>query len=328
MFYSIQELYQEITFKELEGLYFLWKKFPRAVSFSFCDDFFSFKEQNQDAYKHINEELYKKIQDKNSLFFDFLVEYHNKRIDDEINQIDRSEKFYTNIIDNLKRQKVDSFKGLIALNQSAYNSSSGDTGLFEGHNINHCQEFCVFKLIFELFDSYFSIKNTFNLIDLKGNDLFNLYKVNNINLFDCDEQYRKYELLTISLEDFELCSNQPFQLRDIRLGETLYFSDVIPNKFSANKNNHLTLSQFLWDCLEKGKIKNLALRPNFINVPSDGLSIALEEFEKGKSFSINGLNCENIAKLFQENNYNNQLWYIWMVVKILLLKNSMKKMNY
>lgn len=306
MVFSIQELYQEITFKELEDFYFLWKKFPRTVSSSFCEDFFSFKEQNQDAYKHINEEIYQKIQDKNSLFSDCLVEYHNKKIDNEIK--DKTEKFYTAQISVLISQKVDNFKGFIDLNQSIYNSLSDDTGLFDGHNIDYYQESCVFKLIFELFDRYFSINSRFDVMDLKDNNLYSLYQENNINLFDCDEQYKKYELLSIKLENFEWCSNQPFQLRDIRLGKTLYFSDIIPNKFSENKNNHLTLSQFLWDCLEEGKIKNLALRPNFIDVPSDGLSYSCENFEKGKSFNINGLNHKNVAKLFQENNYNNQLW--------------------
>lgn len=309
MSFSMQELYQEITFEELEGFYFLWKKTPQRLCYSFFENFLNFKEQNQCIYKYIDKEIDKKIEDENSLFSDYLIECHNRKIDNQINRIkDKTEPFYTAQVDGLEKQKVSDFDGFIEFYKSIYNGLSHHTGVFDGCKFECYKKSCMFELIFELFDEYFNIKHRFNVINLKDNNLFNLYKENKINLFDCDEQYNTYELLSINLENFEWCSNQPFQLKDVRLEKTLYFSELIPNKFSQNKNNHLTLSQFLWDCLKSGKIKNLALRPNFIDVPSNDSSDLCENFEKGKSFNINGLNHKNIAKLFQENNYNNQLW--------------------
>ena len=167
--------------------------------------------------------------------------------------------------------------------------------------------YSIIILLFGLVDGYKTLRQKFTSIP-KQNKLTKFYQSKKLNLLEVDDQYKKYDLLSISLENFELCGDQPFQLKDKRIESCLCFSELIPNKYSVTKNGHLSLKELLWQYLKINKIKKLSLRPDFEKVPANGLSVSFEEFEIGIPFEIKGLNEKNVAKLFQSHNYDNQLW--------------------
>ena len=215
--------------------------------------------------------------------------------------------FYRLQIDGLQKQIYSRIDELISYYRGVYKTLSVSTGLFKDYSESDYLESSLIILLFDLLSNYKNVRNKFSF-NLKNNTFINFYKNKGIDLLKEDKQYEKYGLLSISLDNFEFCTNQPFQLKDKRIDSTLYFNDLIPNNTSMNKNNHLSLKDYLWESLQMKKISQLSLLPEFNDVPSDGLTLCLENFEKGNSFKINGLNKENIAKLFQEREYSNQLW--------------------
>lgn len=317
--FSLREFYEALNFNELEEFHALWKQFPLKKSEIYLfNDFFSFVKSQQEKYNHILDILRNKLSDNSTLYSEILLEYHNYKKNCEI--LDLKERYLKELYEDRRDNIVDKCKikmleGQIYSNLDdvksyfidIYKCCSAETELFNGYSECDYIESSLILLLFECLDEFQRVKNKFNL-NFKDNLLVDFYKGKGIDLIKEDKQYEKYGLLSISLENFEFCSNQPFQLKDRRLNSTFYFSSLIPNKTSMNKNNHVSLKDYLWIFLKKKKINQLALLPDFDCVPSDGLTISMENFERGSSFKINGLNKENIAKLFQEREYGNQLW--------------------
>ncbi|HFC5892720.1 hypothetical protein [Neisseria lactamica] len=311
--FSLLEFYEELNFIELEELYTLWKLFPKqSVSYQF-ELFFSFKKAHQEKYNCVLDVLRKKLSNSFAIFSEILLEYHNYKKFCEISNIKETHKvsldsmFYRLQIDSLQKQIYSHIDELISYYRGVYKTLSVSTGLFKDYSESDYLESSLIILLFDLLSNYKNVRNKFSF-NLKNNTFINFYKNKGIDLLKEDKQYEKYGLLSISLDNFEFCTNQPFQLKDKRIDSTLYFNDLIPNNTSMNKNNHLSLKDYLWESLQMKKISQLSLLPEFNDVPSDGLTLCLENFEKGNSFKINGLNKENIAKLFQEREYSNQLW--------------------
>lgn len=311
--FSLLEFYEELNFIELEELYTLWKLFPKqSVSYQF-ELFFSFKKAHQEKYNCVLDVLRKKLSNSFAIFSEILLEYHNYKKFCEISNIKETHKvsldsmFYRLQIDSLQKQIYSHIDELISYYRGVYKTLSVSTGLFKDYSESDYLESSLIILLFDLLSNYKNVRNKFSF-NLKNNTFINFYKNKGIDLLKEDKQYEKYGLLSISLDNFEFCTNQPFQLKDKRIDSTLYFNDLIPNNTSMNKNNHLSLKDYLWESLQMKKISQLSLLPEFNDVPSDGLTLCLENFEKGNSFKINELNKENIAKLFQEREYSNQLW--------------------
>lgn len=313
--FSLREFYKELNFNELEELHALWKQYPQRleVGNTCFEQFSSFTKSNQEKYNQVLDKLRAKLSDESILFSDILLEYHNYR---KICEILHMKEIYKDLETNsVHKLQIESLEGEIysTLNEvvscycNLYKCLNYSTGLFKECSESDYVESSLIILLFNLIDEYKKIKNKFSF-DFKNNQLVSFYKEKNIDLIKEDRQYEKYGLLSISLDNFEFCSNQPFQLKDKRVDSTFYFSSLIPNKTSMNRNNHLSLKDYLWNELSEKRINQLALLPEFNNVPSDGLTLCLENFEKGVSFKINGLNKENVAKLFQEREYSNQLW--------------------
>ena len=311
--FSLLEFYEELNFAELEELYELWNSFPKELGACQFELFFLFKRSQQEKYNYVLDVLRKKLSDSSSIFSEMLLEYHNYKKFCEISNIKETHKasldsmFYRLEIDSLQKQIYSHIDELILYYKEVYKTLSFSTGLFKDYSESDYLESSLIILLFDLLRDYKNVKNKF-LFDFKNNAFINFYKNKGIDLLKEDKQYEKYGLLSISLDTFEFCTNQPFQLKDKRIDSTLYFNDLIPNNTSINKNNHLSLKDYLWKSLQIKKINQLSLLPEFNNVPSDGLTFSLENFEKGNSFKINGLNKENVAKLFQEREYGNQLW--------------------
>lgn len=311
--FSLLEFYEELNFVELEELYTLWKLFPKqSVSYQ-SELFFLFKKAHQEKYNCVLDVLRKKLSNSSTIFSEILLEYHNYKKFCEISNIKETNKvsldsmFYRLQIDSLQKQIYSHIDELISYYRGVYKTLSVSTGPFKDYRESDYLESSLIILLFDLLRDYKNVKNRFSF-DFKNNTFINFYKNKGIDLLKEDKQYEKYGLLSISLDNFEFCTNQPFQLKDKRIDSTLYFNDLIPNNTSMNKNNHLSLKDYLWESLQMKKISQLSLLPEFNDVPSDGLTLCLENFEKGNSFKINGLNKENIAKLFQEREYSNQLW--------------------
>ena len=311
--FSLLEFYEELNFVELEELYTLWKLFPKQSVSHQSELFFSFKKAHQEKYNCVLDVLRKKLSNSSAIFSEILLEYHNYKKFCEISNIKETHKvsldsmFYRLQIDGLQKQIYSRIDELISYYRGVYKTLSVSTGLFKDYSESDYLESSLIILLFDLLSNYKNVRNKFSF-NLKNNTFINFYKNKGIDLLKEDKQYEKYGLLSISLDNFEFCTNQPFQLKDKRIDSTLYFNDLIPNNTSMNKNNHLSLKDYLWESLQMKKISQLSLLPEFNDVPSDGLTLCLENFEKGNSFKINGLNKENIAKLFQEREYSNQLW--------------------
>ncbi|WP_301099348.1 hypothetical protein [Otariodibacter sp.] len=281
--FSLREFYEGLNFNELEEFHKLWRFFSKEQPTAWFEQF---SLSQQEKYNQILDILRVKLSDNSTLYSQILLEYYNHNYG----------KNYSNL-DDVKSDYSDIYKCLNA-----------STGLFsDGYSECNYIESSLILLLFKCLDDFQKVKNKFNL-KFEDNLLIDFYKDKGIDLIKEDKQYKKYGLLSISLENFDFCSHQPFQLRDRRLDSTLYFSSLIPNKTSMNKNNHISLKVYLWNSLVNRKINQLALLPEFDWVPSDGRTLLLENFERGSSFEINGLNKENIAKLFQEREYGNQLW--------------------
>lgn len=310
--FSLLEFYEELNFAELEDLYELWNSFPKESVVCQFELFFLFKSQ-QEKYTYVLDVLRKKLSDSSSIFSEMLLEYHNYKKFCEISNIKETHKasldsmVYRLKIDSLQKQIYSHIDELILYYREVYKTLRGSTGLFKDYSELDYLESSLIILLFDLLRDYKNVKNKF-LFDFKNNAFINFYKNKGIDLLKEDKQYEKYGLLSISLDTFEFCTNQRFQLKDKRIDSTLYFNDLIPNNTSLNKNNHLSLKDYLWESLQMKKISQLSLLPEFNDVPSDGRTLFLENFEKGNSFKINGLNKENVAKLFQEREYSNQLW--------------------
>ncbi|WP_373740895.1 hypothetical protein [Neisseria sp.] len=313
--FSLQEFYEELNFNELEEFHALWKQYPPKfeIGDTCFNRFSSFTKSQEEQYKHVLDLLRDKLSDGTTLFSEILLEYHNHKKNCEISHLKTihndwdKNSFYRLQVESLEGQIYSSWNELKSYYGDLYKCLSTSTGLLEGYSEYEYIESSLIILLFALIDEYKSIRNKFSL-NLKNNPLVDFYKEKGIDLIKEDKQYEKYGLISISLDNFEFCSSQPFQLRDRRIDSTFYFSSLIPNKTSMHRNNHPSLKDYLWSSLENKKINQLALLPEFNSVPSDGLSLILENFEKGVSFRINGLNKENIAKLFQEREYGNQLW--------------------
>lgn len=311
MNFSILECFNELRFNEAEKLLELWNNFPKE-NYS-CEDFLIFIKKHEDEYESVLSILKEKLTSQSILFSSYLVDYYNYKKIIEVNSIKEKCKnwngklFYKRQIELLEKQICKNLNDLIGFYGELYSSLYNETCFLNSFDEEGYINYCIIKLLFDVYTDFNRIKNKFKSVDLKNNSLFEFYSNNDIDLSG-DEQYNKYGLLSISLDNFEFCSNNPFQLRDKRCDSAFYFSNLIPNKTSLCINNHLSLIEFLWNCLVEGRINKLSLRPEFNDVPGSGQTISLEEFERGVPFDIKGLNVENVSKLFQENNYSNQLW--------------------
>lgn len=311
--FSLLEFYKELNFTELEELYELWKLFPKESCIYKIELFFLFEKSQQEKYNCVLDILRKKLSNRSDVFSEILLEYHNYKKICQVSHLKETYKdwrdnyFYKSEIKILEEQIYSNIDELILYYREIYKTLSSSTGLFKEYSESDYLESSLIILLFDLLNDYKNIKNKFSF-NFKDNAFVSFYKDKGIDLIKEDRQYEKYGLLSISLDNFEFCTNQPFQLKDKRIDSTLYFNNLIPNNTSMNRNNHLSLKDYLWESLYMKKINQLSMLPEFNDVPSDGLTLCLENFEKGNSFKINGLNKENIAKLFQEREYGNQLW--------------------
>ena len=313
--FSLCEFYNELKFNKLEEFYKLWCSFKKEKTepgTTYFEPFSLFVKSQQEKYNRILDILRSKLDDKSILFSLALLEYHNYRKTCKILNLKMHKDWDTNIfhkteIENLEKQIYSTLDDIKSYYGSVYKSLIDCIALFSEYTESDYVELNLILLLFDCLDEFERTKNKFDL-NFKDNPLVAFYKDNGIDLAKKDKQYKKYGLLSISLDNFEFCSSQPFQLRDKRLDATLYFNHLIPNNTSMNRNNHLSLKDYLWKSLYAKKINQLSLLPEFNNITSNGLTLCLENFEKGNSFKINGLNKENVAKLFQEREYGNQLW--------------------
>jgi hypothetical protein len=311
--FSLFEFYEELIFAELEVLYELWNSFPKELGARQFELFFLFERSQQEKCNYVLDILRGKLSNNSDIFPEMLLGYYNHKKICQILHLKENYKdwlnndFYKIEIECLEGQIYSHIDELILYYREVYNTLSVSTELSKDYSESDYVESSLIILLFDLLRDYKNVKNRFSF-DFKNNAFINFYKNKGIDLLKEDKQYEKYGLLSISLDTFEFCTNQPFQLKDKRIDSTLYFNDLIPNNTSMNKNNHLSLKDYLWESLQMKKINQLSLLPEFNNVPSDGLTLSLEHFEKGNSFKINGLNKENVAKLFQEREYGNQLW--------------------
>lgn len=311
--FSLLEFYKVLNFAGLEELYELWNSFPKELGARQFESFFLFERSQQEKYNYVLDILRGKLYNNSDIFSGMLLEYYNHKNVCQILHLKETYKdwmnndFYKIKIEMLERQIYSHMDELILYYRKVYDTLDFSTELFKDYSESDYLESSLIILLFDLLSNYKNVRNKFSF-NLKNNTFINFYKSKGIDLLKEDKQYKKYGLLSISLDNFEFCTNQPFQLKDKRIDSTLYFNDLIPNNTSMNKNNHLSLKDYLWESLQMKKISQLSLLPEFNDVPSDGLTLCLENFEKGNSFKINGLNKENIAKLFQEREYSNQLW--------------------
>lgn len=294
--FSLNDFYKELIFTDINELHDLWREFSCESELSCgsltCEKFYHFIRKNMEKYNSLLDILKKKISSDNNSFRETLVEYYNFT---KFNQEEINKCIFNNFDDMIKYYK------------KIYANLPDETELPNDYDECYYVYYSIIILLFGLVDGYKTLRQKFTSIP-KQNKLTKFYQSKKLNLLEVDDQYKKYDLLSISLENFELYGDQPFQLKDKRIESCLCFSELIPNKYSATRNGHLSLKELLWQYLKINKIKKLSLRPDFEKVPANGLSVSFEEFEIGIPFEIKGLNEKNVAKLFQSHNYDNQLW--------------------
>lgn len=312
--FSLNDFYKELIFTDINELHDLWREFSCESELSCgsltCEKFYHFIRKNMEKYNSLLDILKKKISSDINSFRETLVEYYNFTERKKLKNIKKrlvDEAYSSFNQGEINKCTFNNFDDMIKYYKKIYVNLPNETELPKDYNEYHYVYYSIIILLFGLVDGYKTLKQKFTPIP-KQNKLTKFYQSKKLNLLEVDDQYKKYDLLSISSGNFELCGDQPFQLKDKRIESCLYFSDLIPNKYSAMRNGHLSLKEFLWQYLEINKIKKLSLRPDFEKVPADGLSVSFEEFEIGIPFEIKGLNEKNVAKLFQSHNYDNQLW--------------------
>lgn len=328
--FSLLEFYEELNFAELEELYELWNSFPKELGACQFELFFLFERSQQEKYNYALDILKGKLSNDSDIFPEMLLEYYNHKKICKILHLKETYKdwlnndFYKIQIESLEGQIYSHIDELISYYREEYKTLSASTGLFKDYSESDYLKASLIILLFDLLCDYNNVKNKF-LFDFKNNAFIKFYKNKGIDLLKEDKQYEKYGLLSISLDTFEFCTNQPFQLKDKRIDSTLYFNDLIPNNTSINKNNHLSLKNYLWESLQMKKINQLSLLPEFNNVPSDGLTLFLENFEKGSSFKINGLNKKMLQNYSRKESMVISYGHIWMESQTLRLKSLTRK---
>jgi hypothetical protein len=127
------------------------------------------------------------------------------------------------------------------------------------------------------------------------NELKKIYLENGIDLSKVDQQFSKYDLLTIG-EDFS------FSASNLRVHDSRFDIDILIREIPR------PMFQLLRELKNSGHIDVLSLRPDYKVVGKFlDLTLALEEFERGEAFRFEGLSMPAVAKLYSTDDYSN-LW--------------------
>lgn len=210
--FSLLEFYEELNFSELEELYELWKLFPKELGDRQFELFFSFEKSQQEKYNCVLDILRKKLSNRSDIFPEMLFEYHNYK---KICQVSLLKETYKDWRDNdsykseikiLEGQIYSNIDELILYYREIHKTLSVSTGLFKGYSESNYLGSSLIILLFDLLTDYRNIKNKFSF-NFKDNALVSFYKDKGIDLIKEDRQYEKYGLLSISLDNFEFCTN-------------------------------------------------------------------------------------------------------------------------
>ncbi|MDI4637519.1 MULTISPECIES: hypothetical protein [Halomonadaceae] len=177
--------------------------------------------------------------------------------------------------------------------QSIYNSLNDETSIF------NCsiEDYVAFKIVELLYEYYEQSLKRFSVPE--HNNLEGLYVKNGISLNEVDTQYNKHQLLTIDA-NFEISDSNIPKVYDKRIQAYVLINEI-PSE----------LLKLFKQLKEEGLINSIALRPEY-SLAGDGfidLSIALEELERGETFSLGKLGAPSISKLYSKE-YDN----LWVVI--------------
>lgn len=163
-----------------------------------------------------------------------------------------------------------------------------------GYNTSN-EEFIITEM---LYNEYIDTKH--GRFDKKNiNILEDYFKSKGILLNNVDNQYNKYDLISIS-NDFNL-TEIPYSpiLYHYKIQSFVRFNEISRNLFHS-----------LIKLKQTGEIKELALRPDYhFGEDKLGLSYLTEAIERGTIFNLTNFGKDSITKLYS-NDYEDQLWII------------------
>lgn len=189
---------------------------------------------------------------------------------------------------NLIESEVNKYPGILEILNSSYKSIHGSESTDYIHDY-----YKYYYLGSLLYENFCSVKSRSEVLNLKYSSvIFDEYQEIDINLKEIDEQYSKYNLLTLN-KNISIINDKDSQtIRDSRINK--YFWIDIPRKLLFS----------IEELIEKKFISKISFRIDYVSeyIP------AMEEMEFGSSLKLNISTLPELSKFYSIGNYENSLW--------------------